>query len=175
MQHQPGNQALAAIAILALFPTTFTMAQQTPVIAGWVEPVTIAGIAIEAKLDTGAETSSLDARDIVQFNRNGEAWVRFKLPRARRGEDTASASPAIESKLVRTARIKRADAATAQRPVVSLKMCLGGLTFPAEFTLTDRTGLDYAALIGRAALGPRFAVDAARTNLTDGRCAVARP
>ena len=34
---------------------------------------------VTAKLDTGAETASLSARDISRFKRNGKTWVRFYL------------------------------------------------------------------------------------------------
>ena len=34
---------------------------------------------LKAKMDTGAQTASLSARDIELFKRDGEAWVRFRL------------------------------------------------------------------------------------------------
>lgn len=36
-------------------------------------------IQLAAKLDTGAKTASLSARDIKRFKRDGETWVRFYL------------------------------------------------------------------------------------------------
>lgn len=38
---------------------------------------------VAAKLDTGAKTASLSARDIKRFKRNGESWVRFYRHRRR--------------------------------------------------------------------------------------------
>lgn len=43
---------------------------------------------VEAKLDTGAQTASLSARDITRFKRKGESWVRFYL-----AVDSAHAHP----------------------------------------------------------------------------------
>jgi hypothetical protein len=40
---------------------------------------------LKAKMDTGAYTASLSARDIQLFSRDGEAWVRFRL--AAKGAD----------------------------------------------------------------------------------------
>ena len=37
------------------------------------------GVAVKMKLDTGALTSSLDARDLRHFKRDGKSWVRFTL------------------------------------------------------------------------------------------------
>ncbi|MEB0151207.1 RimK/LysX family protein, partial [Pseudomonas sp. CCC2.2] len=34
---------------------------------------------VAAKLDTGAKTASLSARDLKRFKRDGESWVRFYL------------------------------------------------------------------------------------------------
>ena len=34
-------------------------------------------IVLKARIDTGAKTTSIDARDITPFERNGEEWVRF--------------------------------------------------------------------------------------------------
>lgn len=48
---------------------------------GLNEYAALQGIDLEvaAKLDTGAKTASLSARDIKRFKRNGESWVRFYL------------------------------------------------------------------------------------------------
>ena len=37
------------------------------------------GVAVKMKLDTGALTSSLDARDLKHFKKDGKPWVRFNL------------------------------------------------------------------------------------------------
>jgi hypothetical protein len=56
---------------------------------------------VAAKLDTGAKTASLSARDIKRFKRNGESWVRFYL-----AIDAAHSHP-IERPLARVSKIKR--------------------------------------------------------------------
>jgi len=153
------------------------MAADCPQIVGWVEPVTVAGRMMDAKLDTGAQTSSIDARDIGHFNREGRPWVQFRLGARRNipaktsqgsGRETTD-DVVIEAPVVRRAHIKRAGAPTERRLVVTLPMCLAGVSAETEFTLSDRVALDYRVLIGRAALG-QLAIDATRTHVTAGSC-----
>ncbi|MGL5974754.1 MAG: RimK/LysX family protein, partial [Aeromonas sobria] len=53
----------------------------TPTSYGWIEKGLIlpTGVAVKMKLDSGALTSSLDARSITRFKRDGKSWVRFML------------------------------------------------------------------------------------------------
>lgn len=46
---------------------------------GWVEKVRIhpGKLLVEARIDTGADTSSLHCDCITCFDRNGEKWVSF--------------------------------------------------------------------------------------------------
>ncbi|MEG1082011.1 MAG: RimK/LysX family protein, partial [Pseudomonas sp.] len=62
---------------LFLLPALGQAAEKT--VYGLNEYARLADIDLEvaAKLDTGAKTASLSARDIKRFKRNGESWVRF--------------------------------------------------------------------------------------------------
>ena len=86
---------------LLMFPGLGIAAEKT--VYGLNEYAKLAGIDLEvaAKLDTGAKTASLSARDIKRFKRNGESWVRFYL-----AIDTAHSHP-IERPLARVSKIKR--------------------------------------------------------------------
>jgi hypothetical protein len=109
---------------------------------------------VAAKLDTGAKTASLSARDIKRFKRNGESWVRFYL-----AIDDAHEHP-IERPLARVSRIKRRagdidaddDRKYTARPVISLDVCMGGALRTIEVNLTDRSAFQYPLLIGSEAL-----------------------
>ncbi|MFC3606997.1 ATP-dependent zinc protease family protein [Stutzerimonas tarimensis] len=111
------------------------------------------GLQLPAKLDTGAQTASLSAWDIVHFRRDGERWVRFTLGL----EDT---DPVIvERPLARTSRIKRRagdvaedDKTYTSRPVIELDMCLGESLQRIEVNLTDRRRFEFPLLIGSSAL-----------------------
>lgn len=109
---------------------------------------------VAAKLDTGAKTASLSARDIKRFKRNGESWVRFYL-----AIDSAHSHP-IERPLARVSHIKRRagdyDADAGQpytaRPVITLAVCMGTEERDIEVNLTDRSAFQYPLLIGSDAL-----------------------
>jgi len=141
-------------------------ARTMPTIAGWIETVTFPdyGIAIDAKLDTGADSSSLGVEDLERFKRKGKIWYRFTLV----GEDRKSVT--IEQQTNRTARIMRAEVEDVRRPIVRLKICLAGQTAETDFTLTDRSEQRTALLIGRRFLASRILVDSGHTHLFPGPC-----
>lgn len=134
--------------------------------AGWIETawLTRHGIAVDAKLDTGADNSSLNAPDYETFERDGRKWVRFAI------ESRGGTARTIEAPLLRVVRIRRAGAATSERPVIALALCVAGRTGEAEVTLADRSGMDYAMLIGRSFLAGRLAVDSGRRHVGAGAC-----
>lgn len=111
------------------------------------------GQTLKAKMDTGAMTASLSARDIEQFERDGEEWVRFRL--ATDGADDTL----FEQPLARISEIKsraeesgKAGMAAAKRPVIDMDICLGDEIRTVEVNLTDRSHFDYPLLVGASAL-----------------------
>lgn len=112
------------------------------------------GLQVPAKLDTGAKTASLSARDIDRFKRDGEPWVRFYL-----AIDDAHANP-IERPLARISKIKRRagdydpdeEKTYTARPVIELDICMGQALRTIEVNLTDRSAFQYPLLIGSEAL-----------------------
>ncbi|WP_122867808.1 ATP-dependent zinc protease [Pseudomonas viridiflava] len=109
---------------------------------------------VPAKLDTGAETASLSARNIKYFKRHGERWVSFKL--AIDGSHTR----VIERPLEGIDQIKRrADdrgshdrSLYSNRPVILLTVCMGEASRTIEVNLTDRSAFQFPLLIGSEAL-----------------------
>ncbi|MGY2291628.1 retropepsin-like aspartic peptidase RloA [Pseudomonas sp. SDO528_S397] len=141
---------------LLLLPALGLAAEKT--VYGLNEYAHLAGIDLQvpAKLDTGAKTASLSARDIKRFKRNGESWVRFYL-----AIDKAHSHP-IERPLERVSKIKRraadydADAEDTKqytaRPVIAVDVCMGTTLRSIEVNLTDRSTFQYPLLIGSEAL-----------------------
>ena len=136
------------------------------VVAGAVEPIAIGAsrVIVDAKMDTGADSCSLDARNIESFEKDGVKWVRFEVP-ARDGR-TAT----LEAPLARTVRIKRGAGSSPPRPVVRLPVCLGNLQREVDVNLVDRERYRQKALVGRNFLAGYVIVDPARKRLTRPDC-----
>ncbi|WP_181297819.1 ATP-dependent zinc protease [Pseudomonas sp. Q2-TVG4-2] len=138
------------------------MAAAEPTLFGRYEQIKIEdlGKTLKAKMDTGAMTASLSARDIERFERDGEDWVRFRLAVEGAGDTL------YERPLARIAEIKtRAEEAdpdddtdlergpdVAERPVVEMQLCIGDRLREAEVNLTDRSHFRYPLLIGATAI-----------------------
>ncbi|APE32231.1 ATP-dependent zinc protease [Halomonas aestuarii] len=120
------------------------------------------GTYLKARIDTGAETSSLSATEITPFERDGEDWIRFKLGL---NDDDAVVDSVrdrwIEAPVERRVRIIQASGEES-RPVISLMMTLGTLRDRVQFTLSDRTHLDHPVLLGR-----RFLLDIAIVDVAE--------
>lgn len=123
------------------------------------------GTYLKARVDSGANTSSLSASEITRFERDGANWVRFKLGVT---DDDVVVDGVrdewIEAPVERRVRILQA-AGEESRPVVSLMMTLGPIRESVEFTLNDRTHLNYPVLLGRRFLMDIAVIDVAETYL----------
>lgn len=132
---------------------------------GWREWVSLpdAGVDwIKAKIDTGARTSSLHAFDIEEFEREGEAWVRFRV----NPWQDSSADATIAEFPVHDRRAVRSSSGHAQqRLVVLLAIRIVDQLVVSEVTLSNRDEMGFRMLIGREALRRGFIVDPARSFL----------
>nr|MBO2509435.1 ATP-dependent zinc protease [Gammaproteobacteria bacterium] len=150
---------LAALPVLAAEPTLY----------GRYEYVALGELnrTFKAKLDTGALTTSLSARNIRRFSRDGEEWVRFRLD-VREADDTFYEFPVsrisrIKSRSEEDEEDEEASDEAARRPVIALKACLDGVSRVIEVNLADRSRFNYPLLIGsRALVAFDAAVDPAR-------------
>ena len=132
-------------------------------VVGSIERVHLSppGLTLEARIDTGAESSSLDAREITEFKRDGSTWVRFRIMGAN-GEQSVE----IERRVVRHVRILQSSTSDSERrPVVRLRVAIGAHAQVAEFTLSDREHLTYPVLIGRNVLKDVMVVDVSKTHI----------
>lgn len=138
-------------------------------IIGWVELIRLEpwGIKTSARIDTGANTSSMSARDISVFKKNGKTWVKFTFDFRK---DTGERFVEIERPLVRMLKIKQHDGPSQERPVISMEICLADEIREAEFDLIDRRALNYPVLLGRKALAGYVMVDPARAYLSKAVC-----
>lgn len=135
-------------------------------VVGEVEKAFLVGpnFIYDARIDSGAETSSMDARNVQRFERDGQEWVRFDIPVP--GKDDAFET--LERKVVRNVRIIQANEEDYERrAVVELQFRIGDHEQKAEFTLSDRAHLTYALLIGRNILRDVMLIDVGKEYSTE--------
>jgi hypothetical protein len=135
-------------------------------VAGWIENVSIfpGNFKIKAKLDTGAKNSSLNAKHIEEFERDGDKWVRFTL------KNWKERTESFEARVIRTATIKQHETQPVKRPVILLGICLGNGYKEVEVNLQDRSKFNYQMLIGRSYLRNLILVDSSATFTVQPNC-----
>lgn len=116
-------------------------------VLGHVEDVRLMpdDIPAQARLDTGARRSSLHARDIESFDRDGEDWVRFVF------DDHDGGRHDFELPLEDEITVTQASGQET-RYVARIGLCVGEQYSETDFTLTDRSALTYPILVGRTFL-----------------------
>ncbi|WP_051074679.1 MULTISPECIES: RimK/LysX family protein [unclassified Thioalkalivibrio] len=142
---------------LALAPAHAKDDPSSLAILGTVEDVKIPaeGIVLEARLDTGATSSSLNALNKEKFERDGDEWIRFDVV----DPDDEDAYITLERPIERNVRIRQHSGESQERPVISMEFCIGDQRIKGDTTLIDRTNLTYQALIGRTHLAGHILVD----------------
>ncbi|KXO10498.1 MULTISPECIES: ATP-dependent zinc protease family protein [Marinobacter] len=136
------------------------------VIVGEIEKFYLAGPGhiYTARIDSGAETSSIHARNVKRFERDGSNWVRFEVPVP--GADGEWVT--MEREISRRVRVIQASAEEAERRVVvELQFAIGDHQQVAEFTLADRANLTYEVLIGRNVLRDVMLIDVGKEYATE--------
>lgn len=138
-----------------------------PTVYGWVEWASLEpeDLQLEAKFDTGAETSSLDADNLRLSERDGQEYATFEL-RASQGGHAVTRT--LSYPVTRWVKIRSA-AGVDRRPVVRIEVCVGTQSIDAEFSLRDRSDMTYQLLLGRRAIALFGPVDAGHTHLL-GSC-----
>lgn len=116
------------------------------------------GVSFPARIDTGADLSSLDARGLVVHNDVAD----FKL--GRRFGNLQLQLPVVEWRRIQTAMGEE------RRPVVKVSVCLGSKRFLTLVTLKDRSKMLYPFLVGRSTLSGKFLVDPSRSRTAQPEC-----
>jgi hypothetical protein len=127
---------------------------------GEVEDVVLMpwGVRLPARIDTGAATSSLDARELNVKNNTAE----FRLPK--KYGSLQLRLPVIGWQKIRSADFKE------KRPVVEITFCMGPKLIHTQVTLNDRSTVSYPLIIGRNVLKDNFVVDCMNSNCLPPSC-----
>lgn len=128
-------------------------------IIGSVEPVRLPPMKspLMARIDTGAQGSSVDAQNIQEFEREGKDWVAFDVTNPQTNEIYR-----FEKPLHKQVTIKR-QLEKERRLVVMMNIKIGKETLTVPFSLADRENFNYPVLIGRNILAGRAIVDTAKS------------
>lgn len=120
----------------------------------WVDPP---AAFMEARIDASAETSGLHATEVVEFERDGNKWVRFTV----QGEN----EPVVVERRLRRYGKGPGPENGNRRPVVTLRVQLGDVRESVEVALTDLSGIEQPMVLGRNFLTDVALVDVARKHV----------
>lgn len=110
------------------------------------------GIRIPARIDTGASTTSLHAKNI----KIKDDTVSFAIPEEYGG--IRISLPIVEWKNIRSSRSRD------RRPVVEMDLCIASKRMRARVNLNDRSRMEYPMIVGRNILSGNFVVDVSKTD-----------
>lgn len=144
----------------------------SPSVVGWFESASLPSLGIEkiyAKIDSGAEGSTLHATQISHLKLEGQPLVEFTAPLLRVQRDSSPFALGgvrrVRAPLLEVRRIVSSNGAIEERPVIVTLLRLGDEEFETEFTLTSRENLRFGLLLGRNALAGKFVIDTARSEV----------
>ena len=147
------------ILIIPLLPAGEASAGEKMTV-GEVEEVVLMpwGVRLPARIDTGAATSSLDARELTVKDKTAQ----FRLPKKFGGLQ-------VRLPVIGWQKIRSADFSE-RRPVVEITFCLGPKLIRTQVTLNDRSAASYPLIIGRNVLKNKFVVDCMHSNCLPPTC-----
>jgi len=119
---------------------------------------------LRAKIDSGADQSSIHAFDSRLYKKHGENWVKFKVI------DERGQLYSLDKKIVRHVYIKRKSLPSQKRIVVKLGVCISDVYKKVEVNLANRTNFRHLMLVGRSFLGRDFLIDSSKQYLSQPNC-----
>lgn len=116
---------------------------------------------LEAKVDTGARTSSIHCADVrvEAEHEDGSRHITFTLLDPEHPDYNGRR---FRARRVGTRIVRSSNGEEQERHVVEVDVVIAGQTIRTEFTLADREAMNYPVLLGRRLLRGHFLVDVAR-------------
>ncbi len=161
---------------IGAFLMAFLLASSIPgsgraekVTLGRVEEVILLpwGARLRAKIDTGAQKSSLHATEITAVASDPQQRTQ---PLVRFSTILGGKPRRLEAPLLGHAEVKATEGPEEVRPVVAIAVCIDGIQKSTPVTLNDRSHLQYKMIIGRETLAGEFVVDVEHKLLTRPEC-----
>ena len=111
---------------------------------GHVEFVEVNGMTFPAKLDTGADVSSMNAVNIKRFKKDGQDMVSFTYQN-KQGDKQDFVKPVIDVMRIKAKKGEKVNI----RPVVEMDVKLGDLEKKVKVNLQDRSRFEYSMILGK--------------------------
>jgi hypothetical protein len=132
---------------------------------GWREWVSLPDLGIreiKAKVDTGADNSSLHAFNLERYEEDGRQMVRFEVHTHQRKR-----RPTVHcvAEVVGERMVKNPGGRTERRPMIRTTLVVAGEELEAKVNLTTRDEMTFRMLLGRRTVRTNFVVDPGRSYL----------
>jgi hypothetical protein len=114
---------------------------------------------IEAKIDTGAYTSSIHCKEVELIHKNGQDYVSFRMQHPLIKD---FGNNRIEWPLYKTKLVKNSFGQVEERFVFKSRISFYDELYDIELSLADRSLMDYPLLLGRKTLKRKFVVDVSK-------------
>lgn len=123
---------------------------------------------LEAKVDTGALTSSIHCADVrVEAEEpDGTRVISFTLLDPEHPDYNGRR---FRARRVGTRTVRSSNGEVQERHVIEADVVIADRTIRTQFNLADREAMNYPILLGRRLLRRNFLVDVSRRHLTEAR------
>lgn len=128
----------------------------------WIE-IEDPRVRFKARVDTGAQTNSIHAEDIIEKQIQGEAYVEFTT------RDHKGDKHKLMEKVVRKSKVKGTSGIAGYRYVIKLNLVFGDRTIKSNVNLNDRSNLRHNFLVGRNLLIGDYIVDVSQSRVLGGK------
>ncbi len=128
----------------------------------WVHLPDLGGARIKAKIDTGAKTSAIHARRIMEEADGDRLFVTFDLHPSQR---TAQPLISCRAEVIDRRLVRNSGGQQQARYVIATPVLIGDHRLAIELTLTRRDAMGFRMLLGRDAIKSKFLVNPARSFL----------
>lgn len=126
----------------------------------WVNFADLGLSNIEAKIDTGAYTSSIHCSDITtEGNMVSCIFLDPEYPQFT-GEK-------LSFEIIKSVKVRSSNGQQEERYMIKTLIKVLGEVYPIRLTLTDRSNMNYPILLGRHFLRKKFLVDVTRIHQSD--------
>lgn len=134
-------------------------------IIGRIEKIDLPNLSLfnlDAKIDTGAYTSSLHCHEVERFVKEGQNWVKFYVLDPDHPEYEEKT---YESTIHKIKKVKSSNGQIEERVIIKQKTQFQKYKRTIELSLTNRSEMKYPVLIGRKFLTGSFIVDVSKKYL----------